>query len=99
MVHLARPSQSLRRALAEANVAHLAGVDELLHGADHGLNGHFAADSVAVVQVNVVGSKTLEGFLNRFLDVFGLVADDVGAVGGALAKGELGGEEYLDVFV
>lgn len=71
--HLASSPKSFGTALAQAQVLDLAGVLQFLHLLDRGLNWLAGVDSVGIVQVDLVDSQSLQGFLDGLLDVLGLV--------------------------
>ena len=59
-VHGVGPADRVRRRLGQAEVADLAGLDELGHGADGLLDRHGRVDPVLVVEVEVVDAEPLE---------------------------------------
>ncbi len=78
--------------LREPEVADLAGLDQLGHGADGLLDRDRLVDAVLVVEVDVVDAEALEAGVAGGADVLRLAVDaDPGAVGLALVA-ELGGE-------
>src|SRR5216110_1081877 len=78
--------------LAEAEVAHLALLDEPRHRADRLLDRHGGIDAVLVVEVDDVDAETPEARVARLRHVLGPAVDQVGA---ALAPhlAELGGQD------
>ena len=54
------PPQGPRRRLREAQPAHLAGRDELGHGADGLFDGDLGIDAVLVVEVDVIDAEALQ---------------------------------------
>ena len=80
------------RRLGEAEVAHLAGGDQLGHRADGLLDRDRLVDAVLVVEVDVVDAEPLQRGVARGADVLRAAVDaDPGAVGEPLVA-ELGGE-------
>ena len=80
------------RRLGEAEVAHLAGRDQLGHRADGLLDRDGLVDAVLVVEVDVVDAEPLQRGVARGADVLGAAVDaDPGAVGEPLVA-ELGGQ-------
>ena len=91
-VHGVRPADGGGRGLGQAEVADLAGLDELGHGADGLLDRDGLVDAVLVVEVDVVDAEALQRGVAGRADVVGAAVDaDHGAVGEALVA-ELGGE-------
>ena len=66
-----RAPDRLRRCLAEAEVPHLALLDELRHRAHRLLDRHVGVDAVLVEEVDVVGAEPLERPFDRAADVVG----------------------------
>ena len=81
--------------LGQAEVAHLAGVDELLDGAGDVLDGDVRVDAVLVEQVDGVGAQPPQRAVDGGADVLG-PAGDAGLVA-VLVEGEaeLGGDDDL----
>jgi hypothetical protein len=59
-MHRMGPPDGGGRCLADAQVAHLAGGDQLTHRAPGLFHRNLAVDAVLVVQVDVVDAKSLE---------------------------------------
>lgn len=92
---LAGAAQGGGAALAQAEVLDLAGVLELLHGADGDLDGLVLVEAVAVVQVDVGQAQAGEGLVDGAVDVGWVVAGAALAGGGVEGDGELGGQENV----
>ena len=92
----ARGGWSSARGLRQPEVAHLAGLDQLGHGADGLLDRDGLVDAVLVVEVDVVDAEALRGEASQArADVVGRAVDaEPAAVGRALVA-ELGGEHDL----
>lgn len=67
-------AEALGAALAQAEVAHLAGVLQLLHLGDGRLDGLVHVQAVAIIQVHIRQAQALKGFVNGLVDVLRLVA-------------------------
>ena len=65
------PAQRSRAGLGQTQVADLAGLHQVGHGADGVLDRHVRIDAVLIQQVDVVGAEALQGRLDDFLDVLG----------------------------
>lgn len=68
-VHLAGALEGARRALGQAEVLHLALLDQLGHGAYRLLNGRLFVYAVLVVEVNVVGLESFQGLGTGLFDI------------------------------
>lgn len=79
-----RAADGLRAGLAQAEVFHLARVDQLLDGSCHILDRHLGVDAVLVEHIDVVDAEVAQA-------VVGDLADVAGAAVESAAEGELGG--------
>src|SRR5439155_25458530 len=68
-------SDRLRSRLAEAEEAHLAGLDELAHRANGFLDRGLRIDAVLVIEVDVVDAEPAERAIAGLLHVLGPPAD------------------------
>ena len=66
-----RAADRVGRGLAEADVAHLALLDELAHRADRLLDRNVGVDAVLVVEVDVIGAQPLQRAVDRAAHVLG----------------------------
>ena len=94
-MHDVGPADGGGRCLGQAEVADLAGLHELRHGADGVLDRHALVDAVLVVKVDVVDTESLKTRLGGAAHVLRSAVDaESGAVLGALVA-ELGSEHDL----
>src|SRR5579885_2592691 len=87
-------ADALGRRLAQADMAHLALLDEPRHAADRFLDRNRGIDAVLVVQVDVIDAEPLQARLAGPLEIFGAAVHPVGAAR-VLGLAELGGEHDL----
>ena len=64
-VHGVRPAEGVGRGLGQPEVADLAGLDQLGHGADRVLDRHGRVDAVQVVEVDVVDAEAQQRHVAR----------------------------------
>jgi large subunit ribosomal protein L32 len=83
-----RATDCLRGCLREAEVAHLAGGDELCHRTDGLLDGRLRVDTVLVVEVDVVRAEPLQRPVDRRTDVLGPSVRTTVAEGADELRGE-----------
>lgn len=109
-MNLVRAAQAVCAAFGETEVFDFAFLLELGHGFDGELDGGFAVEAVAVVEVDAVNAEAAEGFGAGFFAVRGAAVDLAGAVGvyfvcelidvsmmvvGSKCRACLCGQEYL----
>ena len=80
MLDLAGTAKCVGTALAETEVFDFTGPLQLCHHADGLFDGDVCIDAVAVVEVDVVDTKTLQGLVARLTDVVRVVAYLTGAI-------------------
>src|SRR5947207_776952 len=93
-MHRMGTADALGVRLAEAEMAHLALLDEAAHRTDRVLDRHARIDAVLVVEVDRVDPEPLQAGLAGLLHVFGAAVDAVGAAGLA-GLAEFGGDDDL----
>jgi hypothetical protein len=87
-----RPADRLGTRLGEAEVLHLALLDQLLHRAGDLFDRHRGIDPVLVVEIDAVGPQPLQRRLDHFADVCRLA---VKAAAGLHVESELGCDDDL----
>ena len=95
-VHLVCPFKGGRRSFAQAQITHLACLDQIRHRT-HGLfYRHVRVHAVLVVQVEGVDPKTFQAAFDRRLNIVGPPADTPGCRVGRIAhNAEFSREKYL----
>ena len=94
-MHGVRPAQRPRRCLGQAEIAHLAGLDQIGHGADGVLDRHVRIDPVLIEEVDVVDPEPRQRAVTRFAH---MLRPAVGALDPPLrvdGEAELGGEDDI----
>ena len=87
-MHLVRAPDRLRAGLRELQVAHLALLDEPLHGAHRVLDRHGLVHAVHAVDVDHVHAEALQALLARLRHVVGMAAGQRRRAAVAAAPGE-----------
>jgi hypothetical protein len=93
-LHGAGAADRLRAGLAQGEVAGLARVDELPHGARDVLDRHVRVDAVLVEHVDVIGAEVAQAVVGDLEDVPG-PAVDAARPGAGQVEAELGGGHDL----
>ena len=94
-MHGVRARDGGRRGLRQADVAHLALLDEPRHRAHRVLDRHLGVDAVLGVEVDDVDAEPLQARVARPRHVGGAAVDEVALAVRALDLAELGGEHDL----
>jgi hypothetical protein len=94
-MHGVRATDRVGRRLGEAEVRHLAGVDELLHRTDRLLDRRVAVDAVLVIEVDVIDAEPFEARVAGLVHVLGPAVDADPAAVLVPFVAELGGEDDL----
>src|SRR5688572_22367741 len=90
-----RAADGVGAGLAQAEVAHLALLDEARHGADRLLDRRLRIDAVLVVDVDVIDAEPLETRLARDRDVVGPAVDEAALAVWSAHVAELRGDQHL----